>query len=480
MVQNVTDAQGQAHQFPDEATPAMIAGALGVQTPAPPQEPYHGAILPVSTDAQGNASFDINAGIPGAFLRAFSAPGEVYKGTLDPLSQEGQSRALETAAMFNPMNPAIRAGDRAIPGLARSTNRAAPPTPSASELRTAASGAYDATRATGAEYPAQGISDMAAKTQQSLNDVGMLDILAPNTHAILGKLQNPPAGAVVTISSLDAARKALNEVAGNFKNPTEQRAANRAIRAIDRHIEDAGASAPTPPAGTGQSLSLPAPIGEAGAADGAGIAGAAEDPLVKAARLIREARANSAAAFRSDRVTDAEDAAANRAAATYSGKNGGNATRQRLASLLNSDKGTRGFSPDEVDALQQVVRGTLGSNTLRRAGNMLGGGGGIGQSAVTSMGAGVGYLLGHGEGAAIGAAALPAIGSAARSAYNSTVEKQAAALAELLRQRSPLYQGRQGGLLADPADRFTGLLGRGLLGAGGPREGLPQAPDYRP
>jgi len=35
--------------------------------------------------------------------------------------------------------------------------------------------------------------------------------------------------------------------------------------------------------------------------------------------------------------------------------------------------------------MRQVVNGTATSNTLRRVGNMLGGGGGLGQTAIASL-----------------------------------------------------------------------------------------------
>lgn len=78
---------------------------------APEQDKsFTGSILPVSRDAEGNVSFDSNAGIVGAVKRAFMLPGDVMAGEVDPLSEQGISRAADFAAVFGPTSPAIGTG----------------------------------------------------------------------------------------------------------------------------------------------------------------------------------------------------------------------------------------------------------------------------------------------------------------------------------------------------------------------------------
>lgn len=403
-----------------------------------PNKPFD--VLPLSQDAQGHIHFDPTAGILGSIIQAVKAPGDVYMGKLDPMSPEAQQRAFNLATLATPVNPAMRAGEFVIPGdmKALKTPKLKPPT--ADALKSAASAGYDAAKATGASYPGDAIGSLAQDTINGLQNDGILAELAPQTHAILGKLSNPPEGSTVTIASLDAARKALNRIGGNFQNPTEQEAARRAIGRIDQFIENG--SAPPSMAGT------PAAAAP-GAANGAGVGG----PLTlagpentgptaesEAARLIREARGNAAAAFRSDRLTNAQDAADLQAAAANSGHNIGNATRQRLKAILLNPKQSRGYSQDELDAIRQVVMGTATSNTLRQVGNMLGGGGGIGHTMIGALGAAAGGAMGGVEGATAGAALLPLVGTAARGAYNSLVGRQLGRVDELVRSRSPLYQ----------------------------------------
>jgi hypothetical protein len=68
------------------------------------------------------------------------------------------------------------------------------------------------------------------------------------------------------------------------------------------------------------------------------------------------------------------------AAGEHSGTNLGNKLRQQLRSMyLGSD---RGFTPEESDAIERVVRGSMATNALRMASNFMGGGGGLGSHAL--------------------------------------------------------------------------------------------------
>jgi len=58
---------------------------------------YQGSILPFSVDADGNKSFDSDAGLLGAWKRSFMLPGDAMAGNVDPTSEEGIGRALEFA-----------------------------------------------------------------------------------------------------------------------------------------------------------------------------------------------------------------------------------------------------------------------------------------------------------------------------------------------------------------------------------------------
>jgi hypothetical protein len=58
-------------------------------------------------------------GVINAVKSAATAPQDALEGRLDPMSPEGLSRARDFAMTFSPMNPAVRAGDRALAGATR-------------------------------------------------------------------------------------------------------------------------------------------------------------------------------------------------------------------------------------------------------------------------------------------------------------------------------------------------------------------------
>lgn len=394
----------QPEWMSDPVVPSQTAPSAAGPSP----KPFN--VLPFSEDQAGKVHFDPHAGVLGSVLDAFNAPGDAYQGKFDPFSPEGERRALNMATVISPVNPAVRAGDFAIPGVAKNLMQETPAAPAAAALKEATTAGYDAVKATGATYPGQAVGAFATNAVKDLNDEGFIAEIAPQTHAVLGKLANPPDGSTITLTNLDAARKSLGRVAGNFQNPTEQAASSRAINQIDDFISNSGQNA------------------------------GASTPESEAARLIQEARGNAAAGFRSDRITGVEDAAQLRAAAANSGQNTGNALRSRITSMLLDPKQTRGFSPEELAAARQVVEGTTTSNALRYTGNMLGGGGGLGHSLVGAGGAVAGGLLGGAEGAGVGAVTLPLVGSAATHGANLLVNRQVNALNDLIRKRSPLYQ----------------------------------------
>ncbi len=162
-------------------------------------------------------------------------------------------------------------------------------------------------------------------------------------------------------------------------------------------------------------------------------------PAAAAGKNLADARANYAAAKRSDSLTGVEDAADLRAAAANSGQNIDNAIRGRLASLLLSPKARSGFNPDEIREIRRVAEGTLARNAVRNTGNLLGGGGGMGAIVTGGAFGGAGIAAGSPELAALGAA-IPAVGVAAKQAGNAMTRGALRKVDEQTRMRSPLYQ----------------------------------------
>lgn len=409
--------------------PALRAEGMKVNVPA-----YSGAIVPFSREAGGEPKFDSNAGLLGAITRAFNLPSEVLQGKIDPNSDEAIGRAVEFATVASPVNPAVRIGERAIPGATQALRREQPPVPSAEALKDASSAGYNAVRDAGVDYKSDAVRTVAEALQRNLEGDGILGELAPKTFKILDRLTNPPEGSVAPIAGIEAARRSFGNAAKDFSNPTEQLAAKRAVQGLDEFIERADPSAV--------------------------VSGSAE----KVASALRDARGNYAASKRSDTLTGIGDAAELRAAAANSGQNLDNSTRQRLVSLLLDKKRSAGFSAAEREAIEQVARGSGTANFLRGTGNMLGGGGGLGSMVSGSIGGALGSAVGGVPGAAIGATLLPSMGAGMKKVAAALTQRGLSGADEMTRMRSPLYDQaiENAPMVAESAEGRAALL-RALL-----------------
>jgi len=385
----------------------MAREAQVTPTEPPDDQSFNSSILPFSKDEQGNVSFDSNMGILGGLKRALTLPRDVMKGEVDPMSDEGIGRVLEMATIASPINPAMRAGSKAIPGISNTLKRQDIEPPTVEMLKSEAKAGFDEVRGMGVDYSSSHVVDMARATQQKLEAEGFNSENAKQTFSLLNKLQSAPADSVAPLSGLATARKSFNKVPKKIDDEADFAAAQMARERLDKFIMEPNAETV--------------------------VAG----PATSAGEALKRANANYAARKRSDRLTGVQTEADIRAAAANSGKNVGNSTRQKIASLLLNEKKKRGFSQAELEALEGVVEGSTAANATRNVGNMLGGGGGVG----ALLAAGAGGMAGGAVGApGIGAMALPAVGMGSKALSNQLTKKALSAADALVRKRSPLYE----------------------------------------
>jgi hypothetical protein len=192
----------------------------------------------------------------------------------------------------------------------------------------------------------------------------------------------------------------------------------------------------------------------------------------KAAEVLKEARGNAAAGFRSDRVTGVEKTIARRTAAANSGRNLDNTIRQRLTSLIESTKGSRGLSEAEEKAIDDIIFGRPSKNAARMISNLLGGGGGLG-STLLSGGAAAGGAATMGPIGALLGLIPPIVGGGARTAANTMSKNEMKALDDLIRSRSPLNVSQGGPRQAYAPSVLPETMMKGLLA----QSLNPQAPD---
>lgn len=400
-------------------TPQVMPGA----PPETRSKAFTGGILPFSIDENGKGRFDSDAGILGGLKRAFMTPGDVYSGKIDLNTQEGFDRAMELSSFVTPLSPAVRASPLGV--VAPKVK--APP---AEALKAAADEGYGAVWKAGVDYATPAVTEMIGGFRTALEKEGILAGSAPKTEAILRKFANPPAGSVVSIKGLEAARRAAQHVAKEGGEPT---AATRLIEAIDSFIASADPRSVVAGSGT--------------------VAG----------ETITKARANAAAHQRSVAITGHEGRADLRAATTAPDPKLDLTIRQRAGGIIEDQKLAQRFTPEELATLDRLALGGRLRNGLRSVNTLLDGSGGL-RSAIS--GGGLGILTGNPTAVAIGTgvgAAAPVIGSLARLGQNSLSRRALNAVDEATRQRSPLYADIKAAAPMEPAS----MLGsQAILGLG--------------
>ncbi len=276
------------------------------------------------------------------------------------------------------------------------------PVPLAADLKTAATGGYDAVKNSGIEIKPSSMQNFTAKVQADLNADGLNEVLAPRTFQVLDKLGNPQPGATVTPNDFRTLQRALGYAAKSV-DPTERLAASRAMDALNTQIENLPAS----------DLARGTP------ADAAQMSG-----------TIKEANANYAAYKRAQEFDLRGQKAQNNAAAANSGMNLENNLRTQVRQILNSPKLQRGLDADTLEAFRKFNSGSRAANVLRMVGNALGGGGGWGTVANAALGS---VLAGP-----AGAVAVPTAGMAMKLAGNARALREFDKLSEMIRANSPL------------------------------------------
>jgi hypothetical protein len=353
--------------------------------------------------------------------------------------------AAETALTMSPVNPAIRAGDKIIPGAAKAFQAEKVAVPTTQELAKAGGADIRAATASDLNIPASAIANYSQKIQAEFSKPGssIHPVDAPNTFAKLKELEGASSDAFFTPANLQSLRESLQATAQNF-NPNaakDQLAASRAIKALDEFLPSLGAKDTMAGAAPGSIATKEQLIASA-------MEGKREAERV--AGLFERGRGNYAAGQRSNDITGILDRAntgileraETRAQAANSGRNIDNTIRSKVASVLERPKEVSGLSDKELAALNSVVEGGAGRNTARYIANLMGGGGGIGQTGVAAIGAGIGGTVGGIPGALIGGGLPTAIGSGAKAIANALAKRDLRSVDELLRKRSPLFKER--------------------------------------
>jgi hypothetical protein len=320
------------------------------------------------------------AGVPS------SSEGQALPGA-EPAGGPGEDRAADLITTINPMSVATRAGA----GMLAVPKTAAREAPSVQELKAAATAGFEAPEVVGLTVKSPAITSFADTAGLALDKIGVSDVLAPKTFALLERLRKAPDGSVITGQNLQTIRRAFGNAASS-PDATERLAAKTVIDHLDEFVPNLGK-------------------GDVVAGDAAA-----------AAKTLETARGNYSSAMHAETIDKKAVQAELRAAAANSGQNVSNTIRQRLADILIKPELQRGFAPEELAAMEAIVRGSKTENALRFAGNALGGGGGLGTAVTGLLTAGV----------------APAVGYGLKQISNSMTMRQIGKLSELVRSNAPL------------------------------------------
>jgi hypothetical protein len=405
------------------------------------------AVRGVASNLYGAATLPGDA-MAGKFNPPPEKPGWVTEGDItnqDAADQQLVKRSFEAASALSPVNPAVRAGDAAIPGVAKAIAEKPAAIPTTRELANAGGADISAATKSDLAISPEAVSNFSKLVQQK---IGVHPVDAEKTFAKLRELENPPPGAVFTPADLQALRGSLQDTAQNF-NPNfakDQLAASRAIKEFDTFLRQLNPKDV-----------VARPIAAAEPATRAQLLAAALDGKREAERvasLFERGRGNYAAAQRSNDITGELDKAVTgileraegRAQAANSGRNLDNTIRQRAESMLEKPKEISGLNDAEIAALERARDGGAVRNTAREVGNRLAGGGGAGSTVLAGIGGTIGASVGGLPGGFIGAATPTAVGLGSRALANGLAKRDLSSVSDLMRTRSPMYEER----LANP------------------------------
>jgi hypothetical protein len=287
------------------------------------------------------------SGLKGAILRGGAQA--VDGAALGAVNAAGHGEDVGTGAMFGAGTGALgsAAGDtimKAVGKVGQTFNRPAP-AQSSDTLKETAQAAYRRADDAGVILTPDAMKRTLGDAQASLADFGYHPALQPRIAPVLDELQRVSEGPI-TAKGVDVVRRIAGSAAKS-QDPSERSLAQMIIGKIDDTMAD---------------LKMEDVI--------AGDANAASSALKEARDLYR----------RQAKMGTMEEAllrGERNAAAAGSGGNADNATRQQFKSILNSKTQRRGFTDDEISAMERIVSGTPTQNTLRLVGKLSPGGNGL-------------------------------------------------------------------------------------------------------
>lgn len=242
-------------------------------------------------------------------------------------------------AAMDPATLALGAGAGALARGGAPKAKAKASVPSLGELDAQKNAAYDKVRASGESYSPDAFKGLTEDMASAVDAEGFNAGLHPKTAAFLerlGQSNRAVGGYAPTLDKLDQLRQQVGRDVASSPDAGERRMGSIMRDQIDRFIEAQGGS----------------------------------PDLLRARDLnTRVAKLRS--------LDQLDEAAADRAAASGSGGNVNNASRQNV---IRFQKATGNLTPDEAAATRHAIRGSVGGNALRQVGKLSPEGNGLGMT----------------------------------------------------------------------------------------------------
>lgn len=368
---------------------------------------------PVGPGAQAFAQGSrVGNALRGATVAGLSGAGyaAVDRGTV---SERGSAAAR---AAYDPVTLGLGAGAGAIAaGRPRAQREEAP---TLEQLQGQRDAAYNEVRRSGHQFDAEAFGGLTEDMARALDAEGFNAGLHPKTAAMLERIGQSNRGAggySPTLNELDQLRQQIGRDVAASPDPGERRMGTIMRRQIDEFIDAQGQGSDT----------------------------------------IRRARDLNTRVEKIRTLDNLDEAATDRAAATGSGGNVNNATRQNAIRFKNK---VDNLTPDEEAATQRVIDGTPVGNALRQVGKLSPTGNGLMLAGHIAAAAPT-----HGVSAAIGLT-----GAISKAASDAITARNVQALRELIARG-----GREGAqeverqLISAGADDLRSQLANDLAVAAG-------------
>jgi hypothetical protein len=270
--------------------------------------------------------------------------------------------------------------------------------PTAEQLKTQATQAYDRANKAGVVISPQSLKNTYPTFTNAVKEAGFDPDLHPQVNIVLNRLAEENQ-APKTLQELDTLRRIVRAPTKTFDNPDQQRVAYKLLDEFDNYIANL----------SDKDLAVPKKSVDLGKFGVIEIEDAMSPKVASkdAINSLKEARSLYSKSIKSDTIADLMERAEITAGANYTQSGIENALRQELKSLAKNKKRLAGFNQTEKDAIIAAAKGGNLQNFLRY----------VGKLAPTSVIAGGGAVgLGYLAGGATGAAVLPVIGGAGRYA----------------------------------------------------------------